>query len=238
MICFNKKVSIPHIFNTSYDGFWMSLFSGQRNTSGFRIAQMGVPCTKFYHARTCWENIPKVPIYTQSVGNLVPEATFWNAHGWFPQKNGKNPQVANRFLHDSDVMSFGQSQITLTSPETNACTNNRKGVPRSKEFPAWASVELVSLVPKRLSQKPQFHWFLHVNTVMWWWAMHQNECAISPIDCSQTTRKPFFARNFDGRIEPSWLRKLQKILRSSQNYYERFMSNQQLSEQGIRLGEV
>lgn len=94
--------------------------------------------------------------------NFGTRSNFLKCPWMLPTKNGKNPHVANRFWHDSDVISYGQSQITLTSPETIACTNNRKecqGAKNSRREPV-----LVSLIPKRLSQKPQFQPFMLIRS--------------------------------------------------------------------------
>lgn len=204
MICFNKKaVSIPHIFSTSYDGFWMSLFSGQRNTSGFRIAQMGVPRTKFYHARACWENIPKVPIYTQSVGHLVPKATFWNAHGWSPQKTVK----IHTLQIDSSMILMSSHLARAKSPWLHL-----------KQTPAQTN-RMECQGAKNSRREPVLNWSLWFQKD---WAKNRSfiifmlvrSCDHEP--CIKMNVKQRGSRSLqeiwmDGPIEPTWPSKLPKL---------------------------
>ena len=220
----------------------MSLVSGQTNTLGFRIAQFGVKkwdliaqnlTMQGHVVKTCQgPNIhSKSEIWCQKqfFEMLMDGLEIKSTQIWF-QKNWRNPHVATSFWHD------GFWFCHLIGPEPNyldftwkkQLPHQQKGVPRSKEFPAWASVEFVSLVPKRLSQKPQFHPFILI------WSCDHESCikinvSLHGWQCDQSHRlQPNnqeavrLARNLDGpKNHPVDLANvsLQKILRSSQNYH-------------------
>ena len=170
-----------------------------------------------------WKHV-KVPIYT---------------HGWpgdkkhtnmIPKKTGETHmlQLASGMMDSDFVISYGQIEPNyLDFTWKKQLPQQQKGVPRSKEFPAWASVEFVSLVPKRLSQKPQFHPFILI------WSCDHESCikinvSLHGWQCDQSHRlQPNnqeavrLARNLDGpKNHPVDLANVSlQILRSFQNYY-------------------